>query len=86
MALHYPERNEEKRRPGDATKRVVVFLFGAFFAVFGVTAAFGNAWVGAALFGAVAWIFFAIAWRGRRQTVEQARDLSSITEDLAHLP
>ncbi|HEY0968767.1 MAG TPA: hypothetical protein VGD88_15355 [Opitutaceae bacterium] len=79
MAVQYPEPEKEISRPGDSTKRIVVFLFGALFAVLGVAAATKKEFGFAALLGLPALICFAIALWGDRKTVVAAKEFTDIT-------
>ena len=79
-------KDTEECRPGDTTNRLVVGSAGSLFAVLGVSAAvYGE--IGVALFLAVpALVLFVIALRGKRKSVEVAKNASSVIHDISYLP
>jgi hypothetical protein len=71
---------------GGATKRIVVFLFGALFAVLSIAALVERVFGVAALLGIPALVLFAIALRGGKKSVGAAHDAASVVQDIARLP
>jgi heme O synthase-like polyprenyltransferase len=86
MLIRRIDTSKAEPRVGDVTKRIVVFLFGALFAVLSTAAAFAAAYGVAALLGVPAIVLFAITFWGKRKSVVAAEDAASIVKDIAHLP
>lgn len=79
MADQNSESEKEISRPGDSTKRIVLFLFGVLFAVLAIAAATGELFGFAAFLGLPALVCFALTLWGNRKTVATAKEFTDIT-------